>query len=179
MDAVKSSVDSELVFQATLQVPAHHALECRMQAYGTPFAAPDLHADAGQLSDADLEFAACVAAPPDLEEQPSLAVDRVISVLEANTQRAGAGNGAAGAQQARSAATVEVSARGTGGAGGGGGGGRAAPSALQQQQQLRGGDARTAQSQLASRTAPRVLISIDDAEAGGAQLERRNSAKKQ
>jgi hypothetical protein len=33
------------------QVPAHHALACRLNAYGTPFAAPDLQASAHEPRD--------------------------------------------------------------------------------------------------------------------------------
>lgn len=77
------------VLFAHLQVPAHHALACRMQAYGTPFAAPDLQAAAGDLADADLEFAACIAAPPDLDEQMSMNIGRVLSMLEHNREAAG------------------------------------------------------------------------------------------
>lgn len=74
-----------------LQVPAHHALSCKLQAYGTPFAAPDLQATAEQLSDTDLEFAACLASPPDLDERMSFNLGRVMSMLEQNrAQAAGA-----------------------------------------------------------------------------------------
>lgn len=69
---------------AFLQVPAHHALSCKLQAYGTPFAAPNLQATVGELSDADLEFAACLASPPDLDEQMSMNIGRVMSMLEQN-----------------------------------------------------------------------------------------------
>ena len=71
-----------------MQVPAHHALACRVQAYGTPFAAPDLQATANQLTDEDLEFAACLASPPDLDEQLSINFGRVMSLLEHNKGRA-------------------------------------------------------------------------------------------
>jgi len=71
-----------------VQVPAHHALACRVQAYGTPFAAPDLQATANQLTDEDLEFAACLASPPDLDEQLSINFGRVMSLLEHNKGRA-------------------------------------------------------------------------------------------
>lgn len=65
-----------------MQTPCqHHAYA---QAYGTPFAAPDLQAAAGDLADADLEFAACIAAPPDLDEQMSMNIGRVLSMLEHN-----------------------------------------------------------------------------------------------
>lgn len=66
------------------QVPAHHALSCKLQAYGTPFAAPNLQAAADDLQDADLEFAACLASPPDLDEQMSFSLGRVMSLLEQN-----------------------------------------------------------------------------------------------
>lgn len=72
------------------QVPAHHALACRLNAYGTPFAAPDLQAAAHELRDEDLEFAACLATPPDLDEQLSVNFGRVMSMLEKNQgQQAG------------------------------------------------------------------------------------------
>ncbi|KAF8063725.1 hypothetical protein HT031_003580 [Scenedesmus sp. PABB004] len=153
MDMVKSSVDSEVVFQATLQVPAHHALSCRMQAYGTPFAAPDLQAAADALSDADLEFAACIAAPPDLDEQLSMNLGRVMSMLEQNRAELNQiARGGGGAQQAGTAPAQQAAAPAAAQL-------RAAPGAGQQ-------------------TAPRVLVSVDDAEAGSAQITRTNSAKK-
>jgi hypothetical protein len=74
-----------------------------LQAYGTPFAAPDLQAAAGDLADADLEFAACIAAPPDLDEQMSMNIGRVLSMLEHNrggqVQAGQVARGAAQAQQ--------------------------------------------------------------------------------
>jgi starvation-inducible outer membrane lipoprotein len=38
-----------------------------------------------ELTDADLEFATCLAAPPDIEEQPSFSLTRMASLLERNT----------------------------------------------------------------------------------------------
>uniref|UniRef100_A0A383WHL5 Uncharacterized protein n=1 Tax=Tetradesmus obliquus TaxID=3088 RepID=A0A383WHL5_TETOB len=71
LDLLRSSVEEEIVFQATLQVPAHHAIACRIDAYDTPFAnAPALYADPQQLTENDKQFAACLASPPDLEEAP-------------------------------------------------------------------------------------------------------------
>jgi hypothetical protein len=81
-------------------VPAHHALACRLNAYGTPFAAPDLQAAAHELRDEDLEFAACLATPPDLDEQLSVNFGRVMSLLEKN-QGQGGGQIATRAVQAR------------------------------------------------------------------------------
>jgi hypothetical protein len=208
-DSVKSSVDSEVVFQATLQVcglcvvccvfkrasawcagkracclpqalpstfnnrrrmhthphpppthtrapqvPAHHALACRMAAYGTPFAAPDLQAPAHELGDEDLEFAACLASPPDLDEQLSMNFGRLMSILQRNEQQAQQTQ----AQQQGGAAAAQQRA---------GGGGAAA--------QLRGTPGGAAQQQ----QAPRVLVSVDDAESGAAQLQRQASTKKQ
>lgn len=72
-----------------MQVPAHHALACRLNAYGTPFAAPDLQAAAHELRDEDLEFAACLATPPDLDEQLSVNFGRVMSMLEKNQGQGG------------------------------------------------------------------------------------------
>lgn len=82
------------------QVPAHHALACRLNAYGTPFAAPDLQAAAHELRDEDMEFAACLATPPDLDEQLSVNFGRVMSMLEKN-QGNGGGQIATRAAQAR------------------------------------------------------------------------------
>eukprot|EP00882_Tetradesmus_deserticola_P014367 GHRQ01015278.1.p1 GENE.GHRQ01015278.1~~GHRQ01015278.1.p1 ORF type:complete len:202 (+),score=50.79 GHRQ01015278.1:846-1451(+) len=78
LDVLRSSIEEEIVFQATLQVPAHHAIACRIDAYGTPFAtAPDLTADPQSLSEDDKQFAACLASPPDLEDAPeSFSVSR-------------------------------------------------------------------------------------------------------
>lgn len=70
-------------------MPAHHALACRLNAYGTPFAAPDLQAAAHELRDEDLEFAACLATPPDLDEQLSVNFGRVMSMLEKNQGQGG------------------------------------------------------------------------------------------
>ncbi|WIA33343.1 hypothetical protein OEZ86_006480 [Tetradesmus obliquus] len=71
LDLLRSSVEEEIVFQATLQVPAHHAIACRIDAYNTPFAnAPALYANPQQLTEDDKQFAACLASPPDLEEAP-------------------------------------------------------------------------------------------------------------
>lgn len=91
------------------QVPAHHALSCKLQAYGTPFAAPDLQATADELSDADLEFAACLASPPDLEEQVSFSLGRMMSILEQNRAEVtrAVGRAAPAQAQAQTAGWVE------------------------------------------------------------------------
>lgn len=71
----------QVVFQATLQVPAHHAMACRIEAYSTPFAAapalrsPDLQA-AASLTEEDQQFAACLASPPDMEEAHEVRLTR-------------------------------------------------------------------------------------------------------
>lgn len=57
-----------------MQVPAHHAIMCRIEAYDTPFAAAPTLADAPQLehmSEQDRQFAACLASPVELEEAHS------------------------------------------------------------------------------------------------------------
>lgn len=87
VDAMTSSIHDEIVFQATLQVPAHHAAMCRMEAYGsTPFAAApalwDAPADHAQLTEDDLQFAACLAAPPDVEEAHSFSMPSTASILQ-------------------------------------------------------------------------------------------------
>lgn len=65
------------MFQATLNVPAHHALACRIEAYDTPFAsAPALSAAPEQLSEQDRQFAACLASPPDLDEAHQVNLQR-------------------------------------------------------------------------------------------------------
>jgi hypothetical protein len=57
------------VFQATLNVPAHHALACRIEAYDTPFAQAPALSDAPEvLTEQDRQFAACLASPPDADE---------------------------------------------------------------------------------------------------------------
>ena len=66
-----------------LQVPVHQALQCRIEAYGTPFAAPDLKTS--NPTDNDMEYASCIAAQPELEEQPSFNISRMASMLERNT----------------------------------------------------------------------------------------------
>eukprot|EP00878_Enallax_costatus_P012650 GHUV01013213.1.p1 GENE.GHUV01013213.1~~GHUV01013213.1.p1 ORF type:complete len:349 (+),score=108.09 GHUV01013213.1:207-1253(+) len=152
---VQQSLD-EVVFQATLQVPAHHALSCKLQAYGTPFAAPDLQAAAGDLSDADLEFAACLASPPDLDEQMSFNLGRVMSMLERNRAEAAGAVGRVAPAHAAARGAQQAAA-----------GGSAA-------QQLRGGVQQTLQQ-----SAPKVLVSVDEAEAGVQQLHRSSSTRKQ
>jgi len=73
----------QIVFQATFQVPAHHAIACRIEAYGTPFNAPHLQAeDASHWSEDDKQFAACLAAPPELEEHPSFTLTRTATFVQ-------------------------------------------------------------------------------------------------
>ncbi|KAI8474306.1 MAG: hypothetical protein J3K34DRAFT_465786 [Monoraphidium minutum] len=80
--AVLQSLDdirgTDAALAATLHAPAHQILACQAEAYGTPFKAPALQAldgvDVSRLSDNDLEFAACLAAPPEMEEVPELSV---------------------------------------------------------------------------------------------------------
>lgn len=37
LSLMRASVEEEMVVQSTLGVPAHHALTCRIQVYGSPF----------------------------------------------------------------------------------------------------------------------------------------------
>ena len=37
LNMMRASIEEEVVIQSTLGVPAHHALACRIEAYGTPF----------------------------------------------------------------------------------------------------------------------------------------------
>lgn len=70
------------MLEATLQVPAYHAVACRVEAYSTPFASPNLQAtDPSQLSEDDMQYAACLAAPPDLEVVHSMAFKSMGSIL--------------------------------------------------------------------------------------------------
>eukprot|EP00775_Hariotina_reticulata_P011854 gene11854-11998_t len=82
IDLIRSSVEEEIVFEATLQVPTHHVIACRIEAYGTPFNAPALQADPSQWSEDDHQFAACLAAPPDVEEVPSFSLTRTATFIE-------------------------------------------------------------------------------------------------
>lgn len=60
-----------------MQVPAHHAIACRIEAYDTPFAAaPALKAAPEEMTEEDRQYAACLASPAELEEAPSLALNR-------------------------------------------------------------------------------------------------------
>jgi hypothetical protein len=74
-------LQTQVVFQATLQIPAHHAVACRIEAYNTPFAAahplraPDLQT-AASLTEEDQQFAACLASPPDMEEAHEIRLQR-------------------------------------------------------------------------------------------------------
>lgn len=38
LNLMKASLEEEVTLQAALAVPAHHALQCRIEAYGTPWA---------------------------------------------------------------------------------------------------------------------------------------------
>jgi hypothetical protein len=38
LNLMRASIQEEVVMQSTLAVPAHQALACRIEAYGTPFA---------------------------------------------------------------------------------------------------------------------------------------------
>lgn len=70
----------QIVFQATMQVPVHQALACRLEAYNSPFANASLQAGA-ELTEDDKQFAACLAGPPDLEEVQSFSIQRLASLL--------------------------------------------------------------------------------------------------
>ncbi len=37
LNLMRASMEEEVVLQSTLAVPAHHAIACRIEAYGTPF----------------------------------------------------------------------------------------------------------------------------------------------
>jgi hypothetical protein len=37
LNMMRASMEEEVVLQSTLAVPAHQALACRIEAYGTPF----------------------------------------------------------------------------------------------------------------------------------------------
>jgi hypothetical protein len=37
LNLMRASMEEEVVLQSTLAVPAHQALACRIEAYGTPF----------------------------------------------------------------------------------------------------------------------------------------------
>lgn len=37
LNLMRASMEEEVVLQSALGVPAHHALACRIEAYGTPF----------------------------------------------------------------------------------------------------------------------------------------------
>lgn len=108
LDLVRSTMEEEVVFQATLQVPAHQALACRVEAYDSPFATPPaLNVAPGQLSEADRQFAACMAAPPEVEEahHPQLARQA------ANTNNAFQTRTAPSVRFASGALTVSLSLR--------------------------------------------------------------------
>ncbi|GBF96146.1 hypothetical protein Rsub_08894 [Raphidocelis subcapitata] len=70
LDEMRAAVGEDMVLASTLHVPAHHVLACKAEAYGTPFSAPALQAlhAATSLAEDDKQFAACLAAPPDMEE---------------------------------------------------------------------------------------------------------------
>lgn len=87
LDQVSTSIDEEIVIQATLHAPVTHVLQCHMEAYGvSPFAAPDLQANPMDPS-ADQEFAACVASPPDIDEAQSLELQHGPSLQKGNAVR--------------------------------------------------------------------------------------------
>ena len=59
----------DAVMESALHVPTAHVLACQVDAYGSPFAAPELQSlQQGPLTGQDLEFASCLAAPPDRDE---------------------------------------------------------------------------------------------------------------
>ncbi|GBF98321.1 hypothetical protein Rsub_10984 [Raphidocelis subcapitata] len=85
LNLMRASMEEEVVLTSTLAVPAHHALACRIEAYGTPFGAPPLQAVIqGELSEVDKQFAACLAAPPDFDAAgafgPEVSLQRMASL---------------------------------------------------------------------------------------------------
>ncbi|KAI8464853.1 MAG: hypothetical protein J3K34DRAFT_525846 [Monoraphidium minutum] len=85
LNLMRASVEEEVVLQSTLGVPAHHALACRLEAYGTPFSAPRLQdIKAGHLTEDDKQFAACLAAPPESDAigavTPEFSLQRMASL---------------------------------------------------------------------------------------------------
>ena len=147
LNLMRASVEEEVVLQSALGVPAHHALACRIEAYGTPFAAPALRAARGaggvgagaaatalvELSEDDKQFAACLATPPDFDAagslEPAMSLQRMasLSVLQradiaaaVREARGGGGGAAAAPELAAAAKPSSAAARADGGNGNGG-----------------------------------------------------------
>lgn len=70
--------------ESALHLQAGRVYACQLEAYGSPFAAPSLQAveGGGKLTDPkDIEFASCLAQPPEREEVSFSVRDRLVRLL--------------------------------------------------------------------------------------------------